>query len=69
MISDINKLTALFTARRGRSFLQTLAQKEARNYEFEFLSPTHSLFGYFNGLVEQYSKILFPPKETLQKLE
>ena len=49
--------------------MQTLAQKEARNYEFEFLSPTHSLFGYFNGLVEQYSKILFPPKETLQKLE
>ena len=69
MHRDTIKLTALFTARRGRTFLQTLAQKEARNFEFEFLSPTHSLFGYFNSLVEQYSKVLFPPKETLRKLE
>ena len=66
---DVIKLTALFTARRGRSFLQTLAQKEARNVEFDFLRPTHSLFGYFNSLVEQYSKVLFPPKETLEKLQ
>ncbi|KAH8117529.1 Pre-mRNA splicing factor PRP21 like protein-domain-containing protein [Phellopilus nigrolimitatus] len=65
---DIIKLTALTTARRGRSFLHTLAAREARNYEFEFLRPTHSLFGYFNTLVEQYSKVLLPSKEMLEKL-
>ena len=66
---DIIKLTALFTARRGRSFLQSLAQREARNFEFEFLRPTHSLFGYFNSLVEQYSKVLLPSKEMLDRLQ
>ncbi|THH03808.1 hypothetical protein EW145_g5995, partial [Phellinidium pouzarii] len=66
---DIIKSTALFTARRGRSFLQTLAAREARNYEFEFLRPTHSLFSVFNSLVEQYSKVLLPSKDMLEKLE
>ncbi|KAF7777486.1 hypothetical protein Agabi119p4_3558 [Agaricus bisporus var. burnettii] len=55
---DIMKLTALFTARRGHTFLATLSAKEGRNYQFDFLRPTHSLFGYFNRLVEQYSKNL-----------
>lgn len=62
-------MTALFTARRGRSFLSTLAARESRNYEFEFLRPTHSLFGYFNSLVEQYSKVLLPSKEMLKKVQ
>ena len=69
MSRDVIKLTALFTARRGRSFLTTLAAREARNIEFEFLRPTSSLFGYFNSLVEQYSKVLLPSKETIVKLE
>ena len=63
------KLTALFTARRGRSFLATLSAKEGRNYQFDFLRPTHSLFGYFNQLVEQYSKVILPPKEMLDTLK
>ena len=63
------KLTALFTARRGRSFLAALSTKEGRNYQFDFLRPTHSLFGYFNRLVDQYSKVLHPAKETLQQLK
>ena len=63
------KLTALFTARRGRTFLQTLSQREGRNYQFDFLRPTHSLFGYFNRLVDQYSKVLLPSKETLAQLK
>lgn len=63
------KLTALFTARRGRNFLATLSAKEGRNYQFDFLRPTHSLFGYFNRLVDQYSKVLHPPKETLEQLK
>lgn len=63
------KLTALFTARRGRNFLTALATREARNYQFDFLRPTHSLFSHFNRLVEQYSKILHPSKETLQQIK
>ncbi|KZV90420.1 hypothetical protein EXIGLDRAFT_720355 [Exidia glandulosa HHB12029] len=65
---DTIKLTALFTARRGRTFLASLSVREGRNYQFEFLRPTHTLFGYFNRLVEQYTKVLLPPQETLDKL-
>jgi splicing factor 3A subunit 1 len=63
------KLTALFTARRGRMFLASLSAREGRNYQFDFLRPTHSLFGYFNRLVEQYTKIIQPNKETLEQLK
>jgi len=62
------KLTALFTARRGRGFLASLSAREGRNYQFDFLRPTHSLFGYFNRLVEQYSKVINPSKEALEQL-
>ncbi|KAI6111493.1 Pre-mRNA splicing factor PRP21 like protein-domain-containing protein [Pisolithus thermaeus] len=65
---DIMKLTALFTARRGRGFLAALSQREGRNYQFDFLRPNHSLFGYFNRLVEQYQKVLYPSKEMLAQL-
>jgi hypothetical protein len=63
------KLTALFTARRGHTFLASLSAREGRNYQFDFLRPTHSLFGYFNRLVEQYRKILHPTKEMLEVLK
>lgn len=63
------KLTALFTARRGRSFLANLSSREGRNYQFDFLRPTHSLFGYFNRLVEQYTKVLHPTKDMLEQLK
>lgn len=63
------KLTALFTARQGHTFLQTLSNREAQNYQYEFLRPTHSLFGYFNRLVEQYTKVLYPDKEMLEQLK
>jgi splicing factor 3A subunit 1 len=66
---DIMKLTALFTARRGRPFLASLSAREGRNYQFDFLRPTHSLFGYFNRLVEQYTKVLHPNQEMLQQLK
>ncbi|KAL4251665.1 Splicing factor 3A subunit 1 [Abortiporus biennis] len=66
---DIMKLTALFTAQRGRQFLATLSQREGRNYQFDFLRPTHSLFGSFNRLVEQYSKVLSPSKEMLETVK
>lgn len=63
------KLTALFTARRGRNFLAALSAREGRNYQFDFLRPNHSLFGYFNRLVDQYTKIINPDKETLEILK
>uniref|UniRef100_A0A5K1K102 43kDa secreted glycoprotein (Immunodominant antigen Gp43) n=1 Tax=Ganoderma boninense TaxID=34458 RepID=A0A5K1K102_9APHY len=66
---DTIKLTALFTARRGRPFLNALSAREGRNYQFDFLRPNHSLFGYFNRLVEQYSKVLLPSKDTLSQLK
>ncbi|KAF7359550.1 hypothetical protein MSAN_01298100 [Mycena sanguinolenta] len=66
---DIMKLTALFTARRGHMFLASLSAREGRNYQFDFLRPTHSLFGYFNRLVEQYTKVLHPNPEMLQQLK
>ncbi|GAA5860880.1 hypothetical protein JCM3774_003173 [Rhodotorula dairenensis] len=66
---DILRLTALFTARSGRKFTSDLAARESRNYQFDFLRPSHSLFGYFNRLVEQYTKILVPSKEMLERIE
>ena len=63
------KLTALFTARRGRQFLAALSTREGRNYQFDFLRPTHSLFPYFNRLVDQYTKIIHPARETLEQLK
>jgi splicing factor 3A subunit 1 len=66
---DIMKLTAIFTARRGRGFLASLSAREGRNYQFDFLRPNHSLFGYFNRLVEQYSKIINPSNGALEQLQ
>ncbi len=68
LLSDIIKLTALFTARRGRSFLAALSANEGRNFQFDFLRPTHSLFPYFNRMVEQYTNILNPMPQTIQKI-
>lgn len=65
---DIVKLTAQFVARNGRQFLTNLMNKEQRNYQFDFLRPQHSLFNYFTKLVEQYTKILIPPKDLKLKL-
>jgi len=65
---DILRLTALFHARRGRSFLSSLSVREGRNYQFDFLRPTHSLFGYYNRMVESYQKIISPAPGTIETL-
>ncbi|XP_026099847.1 splicing factor 3A subunit 1-like [Carassius auratus] len=44
-------------------------QKEQRNFQFDFLRPQHSLFNYFTKLVEQYTKVLIPPKGIFLKLK
>ncbi|XP_063430548.1 splicing factor 3A subunit 1-like [Mytilus trossulus] len=65
---DVVRLTAQFVARNGRQFLTNLMNREQRNYQFDFLRPQHSLFNYFTKLVEQYTKILIPPKDLQEKL-
>ena len=66
---DVLKLTAQFVARNGRAFMTGLSQRESRNYQFDFLRPNHSLFPYFTKLVEQYSKVLIPPKQIRDTLQ
>lgn len=66
---DIVKLTAQFVARNGRQFLTNLMNREQRNYQFDFLRPQHSLFQYFTKLLEQYTKILIPPKDLMARLK
>ncbi|KAI8456244.1 Pre-mRNA splicing factor PRP21 like protein-domain-containing protein, partial [Phakopsora pachyrhizi] len=66
---EIIKLTALFTAQSGRRVVSKLSQREARNYQFDFLRPSNSLFGFFNRLVDQYTKIFIPSPKTLEHLE
>jgi len=65
---DVVKLTAQFVARNGRQFLTNLMNREQRNYQFDFLRPQHSLFQYFTRLLEQYTKVLIPPKDMMKKL-
>ncbi|KAI4157233.1 MAG: hypothetical protein L6R39_000738 [Caloplaca ligustica] len=55
---DVVKLTALFVAKNGRSFMTALSQKETRNYQFDFLRPQHSLYQFFSRLVDQYTLLL-----------
>lgn len=65
---DVVKLTAQFVARNGRQFLTQLMNREQRNFQFDFLRPQHSLFQYFTRLLEQYTKVLIPPKDLQNKL-
>jgi len=69
MDTDIIKLTAQFVARNGQKFLMGLGQRESRNPQFDFLKPTHALFGYFTSLVDAYTKCLMPNKEEVEKLK
>merc|ERR1719221_1306718 len=66
---DIIKLTAQFVARNGQKFLIGLTQRESRNPQFDFLKPTHALFGYFTSLVDAYTKCLMPNKDEVEKLK
>lgn len=66
---NIVKLTAMFVAKNGRSFFNKLMDKEQKNYQFDFLRQQHSLYSYYNKLVDQYAKVLVPTKSTLDQLE
>jgi splicing factor 3A subunit 1 len=65
----IVKLTALYTARNGHQFLNGLGQRDHRIYQFEFLKPNHSLYGLFQGLVEQYKKIIKPTQSMTERIQ
>ncbi|KAG0241874.1 SF3a splicing factor complex subunit [Actinomortierella wolfii] len=66
---DIIKLTAQFVARNGRQFMTSLAQRESRNFQFDFLKPNHSLFTFFSTLVDQYTKLLVPSNTMMEQIE
>ncbi|KAI8627036.1 Pre-mRNA splicing factor PRP21 like protein-domain-containing protein [Xylariaceae sp. FL1651] len=55
---EVVRLTALFVAKNGRQFMTTLSQREAGNYQFDFLRPNHSLHNFFQHLIDQYSILL-----------
>ncbi|OOQ90696.1 putative pre-mRNA splicing factor [Penicillium brasilianum] len=57
---EVVKLTALYVAKRGKSFMTALSQREARNFQFDFLRPQHSLYQFFTRLVDQYTILLRP---------
>ncbi|KAL2866039.1 putative pre-mRNA splicing factor [Aspergillus lucknowensis] len=57
---EVVRLTALFVAKRGKSFMTALSQREARNFQFDFLRPQHSLYQFFTRLVDQYTILLRP---------
>ncbi|CAJ0577896.1 unnamed protein product, partial [Mesorhabditis spiculigera] len=65
---DLIRLTALFVARNGRSFMTNLMNREMRNFQFVFLKPQHSNFQYFSRLVEQYTKVLIPSNTITKEL-
>jgi splicing factor 3A subunit 1 len=66
---EVVKLTALFAAKNGRSFITSLSQKEARNYQFDFLRPQHSLHAFFSRLIDQYTDLLQAPNVDGGKLQ
>ncbi|KAL2831216.1 Pre-mRNA splicing factor PRP21 like protein-domain-containing protein [Aspergillus cavernicola] len=57
---EVVRLTALFVAKRGKTFMTALSQREARNFQFDFLRPQHSLYQFFTRLVDQYTILLRP---------
>lgn len=55
---EILRLTALNVAKKGKSWMTTLSQREARNFQFDFLRPQHSLYNFFQRMVDQYILLL-----------
>lgn len=66
--SDVIKLTALFTAARGRDFANHLLQSENRTSQYDFLRPSHSLHPFYTRLVEQYQLVMDAPSGIQEAL-
>jgi len=66
---DILRLTALFVARHGNSFQRAIAERESRNYQFDFLRTNHSLYPYFQQMIAEYNLVLLPPKDMIARVQ
>lgn len=74
---DVVKLTALYVAKNGRGWMTQLSQREAGNFQFDFLRPQHTLYQFFSRLVDQYQDLLTgdstdggrPQKKRITSLE
>lgn len=66
---DVIKLTALYVARNGTQFQASLGHRESRNFQFDFLKPSHSLYPLFQSLVEQYKKAIEMPQWLKQRID
>lgn len=66
---DIMRLTAQFVARNGQQFHHGLLNRENRNPQFDFLKHNHPLNIIFSTLVNCYSRVLLPPRDTVEKLK
>ncbi|KAF2090899.1 hypothetical protein K490DRAFT_33829 [Saccharata proteae CBS 121410] len=74
---EVVQLTARFVAKNGHAWMVQLSQREAGNFQFDFLRPQHSLNQFFNRLVDQYKELLdpssvaggIPVEERLAQLE
>ena len=65
---DVIKHTALFVARHGRDFVDSLVAREAANPLFGFLRKTHSLHRVYIQYIDQYKRVLHPDPTMLAKL-
>lgn len=63
------RLTAQFVARNGQQFHHGLLNRENRNPQFDFLKHNHPLNIIFSALVNSYSKVLLPSRDTIEKLK
>ncbi|KAJ9446356.1 putative splicing factor 3A subunit 1 [Diplonema papillatum] len=66
---EILRLTALFVAKNGKSFLALVAEKERNNPQFEFLKGSSPRFGLFQAFLNSYLKIVNPPKNLREIYE
>ena len=64
------QLTALFTARNGRAFLNRIAaEPEGELPEMQFLQASHPLFTAFQRYLSAYQAVVSPSTETLDNLQ
>ncbi|KAF2741370.1 hypothetical protein EJ04DRAFT_453765 [Polyplosphaeria fusca] len=63
---DILKVTALYAARNGENWLKDLRNREAGNFQFDFLRPNHSFHQYFRGLIDQFRLLTNQDQRALQ---
>merc|ERR1712146_363037 len=61
---ELMKVTAMFAASSGSTFLNALRRKEAKNKDYSFLLPRSIYSNYFNSLIDAYRCILLSPKPS-----